>query len=74
MKTFGVSDDMSVEALQVTEALDKVQLTVEGKYREIREQILNFDEVLNLQRRVIYNRRQEILFGSTEDNLELIME
>merc|ERR1712071_452168 len=60
------------EAPQITEALDKVQLAVEEKYREIREQILNFDEILNSQRRVIYNRRQEILFRSTEDNLQLI--
>lgn len=72
LKTFRVSDDMPVEAPQISDALDKVQVAVEEKYREIREQILNFDEVLNSQRRVTYIRRQEILFGSTEYNLELM--
>ena len=72
LKTFRVSDDMPVEAPQITDSLNKVQLAVEEKYREIREQILNFDEVLNSQRRVIYNRRQDILLKSTEENIELI--
>jgi len=71
LKTFRVSDDMPVEAPQVEEALDKVQLAVEEKYREIREQILQFDDILNDQRRVIYNMRQKALFGSNEEVLEI---
>merc|ERR1712086_305515 len=55
LKTFRVSDDMPVEAPQVSEALNKVQQAVETKYQEIREQILQFDDILNDQRRVIYN-------------------
>eukprot|EP00566_Odontella_aurita_P003144 CAMPEP_0113563172 /NCGR_PEP_ID=MMETSP0015_2-20120614/20921_1 /TAXON_ID=2838 /ORGANISM="Odontella" /LENGTH=1025 /DNA_ID=CAMNT_0000465123 /DNA_START=145 /DNA_END=3223 /DNA_ORIENTATION=+ /assembly_acc=CAM_ASM_000160 len=74
LKTFRVSEDMPVEAPQVTDALDKVQGAVEEKYREIREQILNFDEVLNGQRKVIYQRRQKVLFGSSEDTLKLMEE
>lgn len=72
LKMFRVSDDMPVEAPQVTEALDKVQLSVEEKYREIRQQILNFDEVLDSQRRVIYARRQDILFGTPEQTMTLV--
>ena len=49
LKTFRVSDDMPVEAPQVTKALDKVQEAVEEKYREIRGQILQFDGILNVQ-------------------------
>jgi len=71
LKTFRVSDDMPVEAPQVTKALDKVQQTVEEKYREMREQILQFDDILNQQRRVIYNRRQKTLFSSMEETLVL---
>ncbi len=71
LKAFRVSDDMPVEAEQVTKALDKVQLAVEEKYREIREQILQFDDVLNNQRRLIYKRRQANLFSSMEDTIEL---
>ena len=72
LETFRVSEDMPVEAPQVTKALDKVQRTVEEKYEEIREQILNFDEILNGQRSVIYKRRQKILFSSTEEIMELM--
>ena len=72
LETFRVSEDMPVEAPQVTKALDKVQRTVEEKYQEIREQILNFDEILNGQRGVIYKRRQKILFSSPEETMELM--
>jgi preprotein translocase subunit SecA len=74
LKTFRVSDDMPVEAPQVSKALDKVQLTVEEKYREIREQILQFDDVLDSQRRLTYNRRQKILFSSLEETLDMFRE
>lgn len=74
LKTFRVSDDMPVEAPQITDALDKVQVAVEEKYREIREQILNFDEQLNSQRRVIYSKRQETLFGDAAYDIQLMQE
>jgi preprotein translocase subunit SecA len=69
---FRVSSDMPVEAPQVTDALDKVQRTVEEKYREIRNEIFNFDNTLNSQRRVIYSRRRGILFSSAQESLELM--
>lgn len=74
LKTFRVSDDMPVEAPQVTKALDNVQEQVEEKYREIREQILQFDDVLNNQRKLAYNRRQENLFATPEATIEKFAE
>ncbi|KAL7540292.1 hypothetical protein ACHAXR_011689 [Thalassiosira sp. AJA248-18] len=74
LKTFRVSEDMPVEAPQVTDALDKVQLAVEEKYRDIRGQILDFDDVLDAQRRVYYRRRQNILFSDPGATLETINE
>jgi len=70
LKTFRVSEDMPVEAPQVTDALNKVQAAVEEKYRTIREEIFRFDEVLNSQRKVIYARRRDILFASPEKSLQ----
>lgn len=67
---FRVSDDMPVEAPQVSEALDKVQRAVEDKYRSIREEIFRFDDVLNSQRKVIYSRRRRVLFDPASDSLE----
>jgi preprotein translocase subunit SecA len=72
LKTFRVSDDMPVEAPQVTDALDKVQLAVEEKYRDIRGQIFDFDNVLNDQRRIFYKRRQEMLASNSEDTLKIM--
>eukprot|EP00979_Chaetoceros_neogracilis_P009871 scaffold2269_cov218-Chaetoceros_neogracile.AAC.15 len=74
LKTFRVSDDMPVEAPQVSKALDKVQVAVEEKYRDIREQILQFDDVLDSQRKLTYNRRQKILFSSLEETLDVFRE
>lgn len=72
LNMFRVSDDMPVEAPQVTDALDKVQAAVEEKYRDIRREIFNFDDVLNTQRRVIYARRRDILFASPDESLEMM--
>lgn len=70
LNLFRVSDDMPVEAEQVTKAIDQVQRAVEDKYREVRSELLKFSDVLNNQRAVIYSRRQGILFGSPEQTLE----
>jgi preprotein translocase subunit SecA len=72
LKTFRVSEDMPIEAPQVTDALNKVQLAVEEKYRDIRGQILNFDDVLNEQRKVFYRRRQQLLFSNPEATLKVM--
>jgi preprotein translocase subunit SecA len=69
---FRVTDDMPVEAPQVSEALDKVQKAVEDKYREIHTEIFRFDETLNSQRQLIYERRRELLFASPEETIELM--
>lgn len=72
LETFRVSEDMPIEAASVSKSLDRVQLSVEEKYRDIRSQILEFDLVLEGQRRVVYARRQRILFSSTEKTLDII--
>mmetsp|Transcript_23122 Transcript_23122/g.48778 ORF Transcript_23122/g.48778 Transcript_23122/m.48778 type:complete len:1002 (+) Transcript_23122:140-3145(+) len=74
LKTFRVSEDMPVEAPQVTDALDKVQRAVEEKYRDIRGQIFDFDEVLDGQRKVFYRRRQQMLFSDPDATLSIMEE
>mmetsp|Transcript_26604 Transcript_26604/g.61109 ORF Transcript_26604/g.61109 Transcript_26604/m.61109 type:complete len:986 (+) Transcript_26604:251-3208(+) len=74
LEMFRVSEDMPVEAPQVTEALDKVQKAVEEKYRDIRREIFNFDEVLNGQRRAIYKKRRDILSYSPEESVGMMRE
>ena len=47
----------------VTKAIERAQTTVETKNAEIRKNVLKYDEVMNEQRKVIYQRRDQILDG-----------
>ena len=54
-------DDMPIEAKSVTKAIERAQNTVEQRNAEIRKNVLEYDEVMNEQRKVIYKRRDQIL-------------
>ena len=56
-------DDEAIEAKMVTKAIERAQLTVEQRNAEIRKNVLKYDEVMNEQRKVIYQRRDQILDG-----------
>jgi preprotein translocase subunit SecA len=56
-------DDVPLEAKMVTKAIERAQNTVEARNFEIRKDVLKYDEVMNEQRKVIYQRRQQILDG-----------
>jgi preprotein translocase subunit SecA len=68
-------DDVPIEAKMVTKAIERAQNTVEGRNAEQRKDILKYDEVLDKQRKVIYERRNQIIDGEnlrerTEELLE----
>src|SRR5438552_2333172 len=65
-------DDVPIEARMVTRAIERAQGTVEARNAEIRKNVLQYDEVMNEQRKVVYRRRQQILDGADlrEDMLE----
>jgi len=72
-------DDVPIEAKMVTKAIERAQNTVEGRNAEQRKDVLKYDEVMNEQRKVIYQRRRQILDGEdlseqTEDSLALAIE
>jgi preprotein translocase subunit SecA len=52
---------MPIEARSVTKAIERAQNTVEQRNAEIRKNVLQYDEVMNEQRKVIYKRRDQIL-------------
>jgi preprotein translocase subunit SecA len=54
-------DDVPIEARMVSRAIEKAQNTVEQRNAEIRKNVLKYDEVMNQQRKVIYQRRDQIL-------------
>ncbi|NNE74233.1 MAG: preprotein translocase subunit SecA [Acidimicrobiales bacterium] len=57
-------DDTPIEAKMVTKAIERAQNTVEQKNAEIRKNVLKYDEVMNEQRKIIYQRRDQILDGA----------
>ncbi|MGB0452820.1 MAG: preprotein translocase subunit SecA [Bacteriovoracaceae bacterium] len=72
MTKMGMSDDEPIEHRMITNAILKAQKKVETHNFEIRKHLLEYDNVMNEQRRVIYRLRKEIL--SDNDNLGFIYE
>ena len=54
-------DEVPIEAKMVTKAIERAQNTVETRNAEIRKNVLQYDEVMNEQRKVIWKRRDQIL-------------
>ena len=61
MKTLGMEKGEAIEHKMVTNAIEKAQRKVEGRNFDYRKQLLEFDDVANDQRRVIYAQRNELL-------------
>ena len=62
----GLEDDVPIENKLITKSIGTAQVKVEGYHFDIRKHLLNYDDVLNTQRGIIYSDRERILKG---DNL-----
>lgn len=60
----GWPDDEPIESPLLTKALERAQKRVEGWHFSIRKQLLEYDDVMNIQREVIYRERRKILEGT----------
>ena len=63
MDRLGVDEDQPIEHSLVSKAIENAQRRVEGHNFEIRKHLLEFDDVMNQQREVVYSQRKEILQG-----------
>lgn len=72
MNTLGMEEDEPIEHKMISNAIAKAQKKVETHNFEIRKHLLDYDNVMNDQRRVIYRLRREIL--SDEGNLDLVQQ
>lgn len=63
MDRLGMDDDMPIENKMITRALENAQKKVEGRNFSIRKNVLEYDDVINQQRAVIYEERKKVLFG-----------
>ncbi len=68
--TLGADENMPIEAKMISNAVEKAQKRVEGKNFSIRKNVLQFDDVMNTQREIIYKQRREVLDGNNiHDNI-----
>nr|WP_086938441.1 preprotein translocase subunit SecA [Thaumasiovibrio occultus] len=70
MKKIGMEEGEAIEHPWVTKAIENAQRKVEGRNFDIRKQLLEFDDVANDQRRVVYQLRDELMFS--DDISEMI--
>jgi preprotein translocase subunit SecA len=66
MDTLGVPEDQPIEAKIVSRTIESAQHKIEGMNFDLRKHVLEFDDVLNKQREVIYGRRRKILGGEID--------
>ncbi len=61
MQALGMEKGEAIEHKMVTNAIEKAQRKVEGRNFDIRKQLLEYDDVANDQRQIIYQQRNELL-------------
>ena len=63
----GLPDDIPLEQKMLTNAIETAQKRVEGRNYSIRKNVLEYDDVMNTQRNIIYGQRREVLY---DDNIK----
>ena len=61
--TLGADEDMPIEARIISKAVESAQRKVEDRNFSIRKHVLQYDDVMNTQREIIYKQRKEVLDG-----------
>ncbi len=63
MEAFKIDEDQPLEVKMLTNAIENAQKKVEGRNFQIRRSVLQFDDVMNKQREIIYSQRRMVLDG-----------
>jgi preprotein translocase subunit SecA len=72
MGRFGIPDDMPIENRFVGKTLEGAQAKIEGFHFDARKHTLEYDDVMNHQRKIVYERRGKILHADQEGVKELL--
>ena len=72
IERIGLEEDVPIEAGMVSNSVRRAQEQVESQNFQIRKRILEYDDVLNKQREVIYSIRRDILMGEKVDTWEYV--
>jgi len=65
MGLVGFTDDTPIEAKMISRSFERAQSKVENHNYEIRKQVLEYDDVMNKQREIIYAERRKVLKGES---------
>ena len=63
MNSLGVEDDTPIENKMINATIESAQKKLEARNFSIRKNVLQFDDVMNSQREIIYSQRQKVLAG-----------
>ncbi len=63
MERLGIEDDVPIEHAIVTRQIENAQKKVEAYHFDVRKHVLEYDDVMNVQRQVIYGERRKVLEG-----------
>ncbi len=75
MEVMNIPEDEPIENKMVSKALENAQKRVEEQNFQIRKRLLEYDEVYNIQRKIIYEQRNKILDGeSFRDEIMIMLE
>jgi len=74
MDRLGIDEDTPIEHPLVTRQIESAQKKVEQYHFDVRKHVLEYDDVMNVQRKVIYGERRKVLFGENirENILDMI--
>ena len=63
METLGIDEDTPIDAKILSGAIENAQKTVESRNYQSRKSVLEYDDVMNIQRKIIYEQRRQVLDG-----------
>ncbi len=72
MGRFGIPEDQPIENRFISRSLESAQAKIEGFHFDARKHTLEYDDVMNHQRKIIYSRRQKMLFADKEGVEEVL--
>src|SRR5699024_9133786 len=71
----GADENMPIQSKMLSKAVENAQKKVEGRNFTIRKNVLQYDDVMNTQREIIYKQRREVLDGENlKNNIEKIID
>ena len=63
METLGIDEDTPIDAKILSGAIENAQKSVESRNYQSRKSVLEYDDVMNVQRKIIYEQRRQVLDG-----------